>query len=53
MLLIKKICIYWENNNLLMIPILLRRLVNKLYNRVFLQKYNIFASGQIFKPNYS
>lgn len=43
MLLIKKICIYWENNNLLMIPILLRRFVNKLYNRVFLQKYNIFA----------
>ena len=42
-LILKKMNKIWEMNNCLAIPIITRKIINKIYNQVFLKKYNIFA----------
>lgn len=41
--IIKKLKKHWDLNEFLMFPILIRRVLNKLYNFVFLSKFNIKA----------
>lgn len=40
---IKSIVKIWKHNSFLLIPIIFRRLLNKLYNLCFLKRYNIIA----------
>lgn len=51
---LKKIKMYWNLNNWLMIPIITRKAKNKIYNLFFLKKYNIFSdySTYIFGLKY-
>lgn len=52
--IIKKLKKHWQLNKFLMIPILMRRIANKLYNFLFFKKYNIYAdySSYIFGLKY-